>query len=265
MPAIRDLNIADWAVWWLFETHSGQPGFGRGIAIATFLERPRGDSVSAAVINPRRARPALTRVNDDNLVQMDVLDGSSLAAPHAPRFCSITCRMVSSADSASSSPKRSDTHGSYYCPGCNAVFLAVDNTCPRCFAVARSVNHMATANTVLLPRGDGASSDVDAHRALDELVGATLHCYEIESLAGSGGMGHVYLARHGDLHRRCAVKILSPGLIERDEEFIERFQHEARAAASLSILTWSRRMRWVRNAASTSSKWNSFQAAHCKE
>ncbi|MFM8582973.1 MAG: methionine adenosyltransferase domain-containing protein, partial [Planctomycetaceae bacterium] len=68
----------------------------------------------------------------------------------------------------------------------------------------------------------------------DPLLGSDFHVYQVESVLGQGGMGRVYLARHRDLHRRCALKILLPELVERQSNFIERFMNEGRAAAALS-------------------------------
>ena len=56
--------------------------------------------------------------------------------------------------------------------------------------------------------------------------------YEITSLLGAGGMGEVYLARDTRLHRDVAVKVL-PRAFARDGSRRRRFEHEARAAASL--------------------------------
>ena len=57
--------------------------------------------------------------------------------------------------------------------------------------------------------------------------------YRIEKRLGAGGMGDVYRAQQISLDRPVALKILPPHLAE-DEEFIERFVVEARAAAKLS-------------------------------
>lgn len=57
--------------------------------------------------------------------------------------------------------------------------------------------------------------------------------YEIQSVAGTGGMGVVYKARHRELNRVVALKVLNSALVE-DERSRERFKQEARAAAALS-------------------------------
>lgn len=65
------------------------------------------------------------------------------------------------------------------------------------------------------------------------LIGTEIDVYRVESLLGKGGMGRVYLARHRDLHRPCALKILSPRLAAEDEDYVHRFLNEGRAAAAL--------------------------------
>jgi len=57
--------------------------------------------------------------------------------------------------------------------------------------------------------------------------------YELWDLAGSGGMADVYLAYDRVLDRHVAIK-LPKARYASDEEFVERFRHEARSAASLS-------------------------------
>lgn len=57
--------------------------------------------------------------------------------------------------------------------------------------------------------------------------------YTIDAELGRGGMGRVMLATDGVLQRKVALKILLPGLDER-EEIVARFFREARLAAQLT-------------------------------
>ncbi|HRI55937.1 MAG TPA: serine/threonine-protein kinase, partial [Anaerolineae bacterium] len=56
--------------------------------------------------------------------------------------------------------------------------------------------------------------------------------YELQAELGRGGMGIVYRAHDTMLHRTVAVKVLTPQLAA-DPTFVERFRHEAIAAANL--------------------------------
>jgi serine/threonine protein kinase len=66
----------------------------------------------------------------------------------------------------------------------------------------------------------------------DPRVGTQLAEYRIEGLIGRGGMGVVYLAEHVHLGKRVALKVLPPEYAA-DQDFRERFEREARLAASL--------------------------------
>src|SRR5258708_12798802 len=58
--------------------------------------------------------------------------------------------------------------------------------------------------------------------------------YELAGVIGRGGMGTVYRATDLVLDRTVAVKVLPAELAEGDASHVERFQREARAAASLA-------------------------------
>ena len=80
---------------------------------------------------------------------------------------------------------------------------------------------------------EGPVLPLDTDEALDQFLGSRLHVYRVESLLGRGGMGRVYLARHDDLQRQCALKVLSLELSAHDADYVSRFRHEGRAAAAL--------------------------------
>lgn len=69
------------------------------------------------------------------------------------------------------------------------------------------------------------NSDHEGHMVADR--------YRIVRLIGEGGMGYVYLANDTYEGTDVSIKILKPELTN-DEEFIRRFDTEARAASSLS-------------------------------
>ena len=57
--------------------------------------------------------------------------------------------------------------------------------------------------------------------------------YELEELVGTGGMASVFRAHDRLLDRKVALKVLHQQYTE-DDEYLDRFRHEARAAAALS-------------------------------
>jgi WD40 repeat protein/serine/threonine protein kinase len=77
---------------------------------------------------------------------------------------------------------------------------------------------------------DSVSSDVTS--AQSESLSGTLGDYRIIREIGRGGMGIVYEAEQVSLSRRVALKVL-PFAATMDSRQLQRFQNEARAAASL--------------------------------
>ena len=69
--------------------------------------------------------------------------------------------------------------------------------------------------------------------ALERFIGEVLDGkYRLERLLGQGGMGAVYLATHLGTERPVALKLITPEFM-RNDEFVERFKREARAAGRL--------------------------------
>ena len=64
-------------------------------------------------------------------------------------------------------------------------------------------------------------------------AGTALSHYRIIRKLDEGGMGEIYLAEDTELERKVAIKFL-PQHLTKDQENVERFKREAKAAASLN-------------------------------
>jgi hypothetical protein len=116
---------------------------------------------------------------------------------------------------------------------------APPHRCPVCAAEVDApvhvVKHVEDAETLPGRSGDenapGSSAAIAAQPRADALP--MLPGYEIQAELGRGGMGVVYRARHTQLDRLVAIKML-PAETGHDPHFLERFIREARALARLS-------------------------------
>ncbi|MET0404297.1 MAG: serine/threonine-protein kinase [Cystobacter sp.] len=111
--------------------------------------------------------------------------------------------------------------------------------CPSC-GRTHEVGSRKEGEAVACPCGArlsfrAASAQGTATRAETSFVGGSLVIpgYELLRVLGRGGMGEVWLARQLSLERQVAVKVLPPRLAK-DPEFVQRFDKEATALATLS-------------------------------
>jgi serine/threonine-protein kinase len=105
---------------------------------------------------------------------------------------------------------------------CSRCGQEVPPGAPACPACGASVRPTTPAQAI-------ASGDVGEADVLREAIGSE---YELLDELGRGGMAIVYRARETALDREVAIKVLPLGL-SFDQEFVERFEREARTAAQL--------------------------------
>ena len=100
--------------------------------------------------------------------------------------------------------------------------VAVLKLCPHCAAEYETTARFCPSDgTALRPKG------------ADSLVGRVLaDRYHILKRIGEGGMGRVYLGEHVKMNRQCAIKVMSPALVN-DAESAARFAREASNAARI--------------------------------
>jgi serine/threonine protein kinase/WD40 repeat protein/tetratricopeptide (TPR) repeat protein len=96
----------------------------------------------------------------------------------------------------------------------------------------RSLAQAVEALGELSRAGDSALSGVAPLPAAEDVVPGVLGDFRILREVGRGGMGVVYEAEQVSLNRRVALKVL-PLAATMDPRQLERFRHEARAAALL--------------------------------
>lgn len=126
------------------------------------------------------------------------------------------------------------THTNRYCRLCDQQY-AVERSCFSCPECNTALVPWDGESTVELETVDFSSISpvADESEPPEALLGRRLANYGIQQFLGQGGMARVYRARHLTLERPCAIKVLRPATIGRDNELADAFLAEARAAASL--------------------------------
>ena len=104
----------------------------------------------------------------------------------------------------------------------NEESVAVLKVCPHCGNEYETAARFCPSDgTALRPKG------------ADSLIGHVLaDRYHILKRIGEGGMGRVYLGEHVKMNRQCAIKVMSPALVN-DAESASRFAREASSAARI--------------------------------
>ena len=121
------------------------------------------------------------------------------------------------------------------CPRCGNSFPQAQiegefsGICPNCLAGLMTTDPGDTEANL---RTDNARIPIETIRPPLK-PGASFKGFEVLEVLGQGGMGVVYKARQQSLNRLVALKLLNSQLAT-SEEFVARFEREAKVLASLN-------------------------------
>ncbi len=122
-----------------------------------------------------------------------------------------------------------------YAPADRASFL--DRACGDDYSIRQEVESLLTADETNEDFLGTPAYELMAGVLGDEktefVPGQEVGPYKILSSLGHGGTSEVYLAQDSRLPRKVALKVLAAE-IARNERWVQRFEHEARAASSLN-------------------------------
>jgi len=116
--------------------------------------------------------------------------------------------------------------------------LVTQEQIDECLVIQKKLKEMGITKTLGAVMHDKKYlSMVEIKEILREMTGTkdwnAIEGYHIHEKLGKGGMGSVYKALHTGLNKFVALKVLPPDLAN-DQEYLDRFWREARAAAQLN-------------------------------
>jgi serine/threonine protein kinase len=119
-------------------------------------------------------------------------------------------------------------------PGARSAFL--DQACAQDPTMRPELDRLLAAEARAGPgflNSGGIFCRENNDQPLNYWIGRRVGAYQVVERIGVGGMGEVYRAQDTRLNRQVAVKFL-PDEMKRNEQALERFKREARAASALN-------------------------------
>lgn len=120
-----------------------------------------------------------------------------------------------------------------YCQRCDEEIEVspAEVDCPRC---GNRLSAWTDDATLDLEQTHVLDSPAEDPEPAEKTVSQQFANYQIDRFLGQGGMARVYLATHLSLQRPCAIKVLRPSTLERNDRAAESFLSEARLSAAIN-------------------------------